>query len=179
MTPPYVVRAAEARDYRGGHAPWSGYPWQVIDASGDVIYAARLQDDAERYAARGNAAGIGLPAYALHRARYATAYRLGMPALRAACRFLPTRTVARIGAHYARRAERAAEPERYAVTYYYRNPRTIGGYRFTGAAVGTDRFDIASDLQGVTWWTLHRRALRAVHRLDVARAAAEGRPLPR
>ena len=122
---------------------------------------------------------IGLPAYALHRARYATAYRLGMPALRAACRFLPTRTVARIGRHYAARAEAAAEPERYAAHYRYRTAVTVGGYRFTGCDVGTDRFDIASDLQGVTWWTLHRRALRAVHRLDVARAAAEGRPLPR
>lgn len=122
---------------------------------------------------------IGMAAYALHRARYATAYRVGLPALRAACRILPTRTVARIGRHYARRAEAAAEPERYAAHYPYRNPRTIGGYRFTGADVGTDRYDVAADLQGVTWWTLHRRALHAVHRLDVARAAAEGRPLPR
>lgn len=122
---------------------------------------------------------IGMAAYALHRARYATAYRLGMPALRAACRILPTRTVARIGRHYARRADRAAEPERYAAHYRYRTPVTIGGYRFTGADVGTDRYDIAADLHGITWWRLHRRALRAVHRLDLARAAAEGRPLPR
>ena len=122
---------------------------------------------------------IGLPAYVLHRIRYATAYRIGMPALRAACSVLPTRTVARIGRHYAARAEAAAEPERYAAHYRYRTPVTVGGYRFTGCDVGTDRYDMAADAEGVTWWILHRRALRAVHRLDVARAAADGRPLPR
>jgi hypothetical protein len=122
---------------------------------------------------------IGMAAYALHRIRYATAYRVGLPALRAVCTILPTRTVARIGRHYARRAERAAEPERYAAHYRYRKPVTVGGYRFTGADVGTDRYDVASDADGVTWRILHRRARRAVHRLDVARAAAEGRPLPR
>ena len=122
---------------------------------------------------------IGMAAYALHRARYATAYRVGMPALRAACSVLPTRTVAAIGRHYARRAEAAAAPERYGVTYAYRRPVTVGGFRFTRCDVGTDRYDVVSDAEGVAWWTLHRRARRALHRLDVATAAAEGRPLPR
>ena len=122
---------------------------------------------------------IGLPAYMLHRARYATAYRVGMPALRLACTILPTRTVAAIGRHYARRAEAAAAPERYGVHYRYRRPVTVGGFRFAGADVGTDRYDMAADAEGVTWWHLHHRARRAVHRLDVATAAAEGRPIPR
>jgi hypothetical protein len=108
--------------------------------------------------------------YVLHLARYAAAYRVGMPALRAACRILPTRAVVAIRDHYGRRGDRAAEPHRYGVTY----PRD--GWQ---AAVGVDRFDIVTDLQGVAWWSLHHRARRAVHRLDVVTAAAEGRPLPR
>jgi hypothetical protein len=108
--------------------------------------------------------------YALHLARYYVAYRLGMPALRAACRILPTRTVVAIRDHYGRRGDRAAVPHRYGVTY----PRN--GWQ---AAVGVDRFDVVTDLEGVAWWSLQRRARRALHRLDVATAAAEGRPLPR
>jgi hypothetical protein len=106
--------------------------------------------------------------YALHRIRYATAYRVGIPALRAACRILPTRAVVVIRDHYARREAAAAEPDRYGITY----PPAQ-------AAVGIDRYDVVTDLQGVAWWNLQRRARRAVHRLDVATAAAEGRVMPR
>ena len=108
--------------------------------------------------------------YALHLARYHVAYRVGMPALRAACRILPTRTVVAIRDHYGRRdaANRAAN--RYALRHY--GPR---GRR----DVGDDRADVVADLQGVAWWTLQRRARRALHRLDVVTAAAEGRVMPR
>ena len=106
--------------------------------------------------------------YVLHLARYATAYRVGMPALRAACSILPTRAVVAIRDHYARREAAAAEPDRYGVTY----PPCR-------AAVGIDRYDVVADLHGVTWWHLQHRARRAVHRLDVATAAAEGRVMPR
>ena len=112
-----------------------------------------------------------LPAYILHRARYATAYRVGLPALEVACRILPTRTVVRIGRHYARRGKYAEAPHRYGVVHHRRD-----GWRH---AVGVDRFDMVTDAEGVAWWTLQRRARRAAHRLDVAVAAAEGRPIPR
>lgn len=108
--------------------------------------------------------------YALHLARYAAAYRIGLPALRAACRILPTRTVVAIRDHYGRRDAANRHANRYALRYYGPQGRRD---------VGDDRADVVADLQGVAWWTLHHRARRALHRLDVAIAAAEGRPLPR
>lgn len=105
------------------------------------------------------------PAYVLHRMRYATAYRIGLPALGIIARILPTRTILGIADHYRRAERRAAEPHRYAATYR-RNRRC-------GRAVGIDRYDIAADAGVTLHLILHRRALRAVHRLDMARAAVE------
>jgi hypothetical protein len=114
---------------------------------------------------------VGTTTYAVHRIRYATAYRIGLPALGAIARITPTRTVARAAEHYRRRAARAAEPHRYAATYWRNGRRVLD--------IGTDRYDIAADAEAALGLVLHRRALRALHRLDVETAAAEGRPLPR
>lgn len=124
-----------------------------------------MTTDAELHLRRRHA--IGTTTYVLHRIRYATAYRIGIHALAATCRLLPTRTVTRIADHYGRRADRASDPHHYAATYWRHGVRTLD--------VGTDRYDLAADAEATVGLVLHRRALRALHRLDVAQAAAEGR----
>lgn len=115
-----------------------------------------------------------LPGYLAHRARYAAWYRAGLPLLEAVAWTVPLHVAADLADHYRRKVEAMTEEEADA-TYPFRTPKNIGGYSFTGHAVGTDNYDKWSDAESVVQRVISRRAVRALDRADRWTAAAEGR----
>ena len=115
--------------------------------------------------------------YAAHRIGYAATYRVGLPLLRLAVRLLPLHRAADLADRLAAAERRAADPDRYGVTYAYRRTRYVGpdGWPFTGCAVGVDRSDMAGDAAAVAALELRRRATAALGRADRAVAVADGR----
>ena len=115
--------------------------------------------------------------YLAHRIRYAVTYRPGLPMLARLVRVLPLHRAADLVDRLAAAERRAAEPDRYDVTYAYRRTRYIGPERwpFTGSAVGVDRYDAVGDAHAVAAAELQRRARRALDRADRAVAVADGR----
>lgn len=113
--------------------------------------------------------------YLAHRAYYVAAYRGGIAAVRLAVRLLPLHRAADLADRLAAAEARAADPDRYGVTYAYRRPRRYGTWEVPGAAVGVDRFDVATDAGAAARAELEARARRALARADRYIAVADGR----
>ena len=169
MTPPRLT--VEVVDVTSGYAV--GYV--VGDRDGRMqdypdAVAVRVTADHARHLGRELAASGGMPPVLvadpadlnrfrrLHAARYLTWYRIGLPALRLAARYLPL--------HYA---ERLAERYRRLGRYHTGTgvlPCPVEGYL-------TDLFDQVSDAEGVVRAVVARRARRALHLADRYRAVAD------
>jgi len=169
MTPPRLT--VEVIDVASGYAV--GYV--VGDRDGRMqdypdAVAVRVTAEHARYLGRELAAHGGMPPVIvadpadldryrpLHAARYLTWYRIGLPALRLAARYLPL--------HYA---ERLAER-------YYRLGRWHSGTYVGGCPVEgylTDLQDQVTDAEGAVRAEVARRARRALHRSDRYRAVAD------
>jgi hypothetical protein len=117
---------------------------------------------------------MSLPAYLLHRIRYAAWYRAGLPMLEAVAWIVPLHVAADLADHYAAKSE-AMTPAELDATYVFRTPKKIGAYYFTAHAVGSDNVDKWTDAAWRVDLVISRRAVRALDRADRWTAAAEGR----
>lgn len=174
MTPPRLT--VEVVDVASGYAV--GYvvmPPDAAEAYADAV-TVRVTPAHARYLGRELAAHGGMPPVLvadpadlnrrrrLHAARYVTWYRIGLPALRVAARYLPL--------HYA---ERLAE--RYYRLGRHHTGTYVGGCPAQGYLV--DLQDQVTDAEGAVRAEVARRARRALARVDRASAIAERRGVGR